>query len=131
MALSDLINKFFKNADRSVSFNFLPDELDGAYFSLEKKEFENVKNGTANDWLIQQYVTLKMLEEQGEAESIPNGFIVPANVLCRLDDYVRESLSLPSHWDGVIYSDIKGNTSKSNFNVELAVSDPDGRSTHS
>lgn len=131
MALSGLINKFFKNADRSVSFNFLPDELDGAYFSLEKKEFEKVKNGTANEWLIQQYVTLKVLEEQGEAESIPNGFIVPANVLCRLDDYVRESLSLPAHWDGVIYSDIKGNTSRSNFNVELAVSDPDGRTTHS
>ncbi|AIY65735.1 SNF2-related protein [Pseudoalteromonas piratica] len=131
MALSNLINKFFKNADRSVSFNFIPDELDGAYFSLDKKEFEKVRNGTANEWLIQQYVTLKMLEEQGEAESIPNGFIVPANVLCRLDDYVRESLSLPPLWDGVIYSDIRGNTSRSNFKVELAVSDPDGRTTHS
>lgn len=130
MALLDLFNKFFKNADRSVSFNFTPDELDGAYFSLDKNEFEKVKNGTANEWLIQQYVTLKMLEEQGEAESIPNGFIVPANVLCRLDDYVRESLSLPPLWDGVIYSDIKGNTSKANFSVELAVSDPDGRTTH-
>ena len=131
MGLSDLINKFFKNTDRSLTFNFIPDEIDGAYFSLDKKEFEKVKGGTANEWLIQQYVTLKMLEEQGEAESIPNGFIVSSSVICRLDDYERESLSLPPRWDGVIYSDIRGNSGKSNFSVELAVSDPDGRITHS
>ncbi|MDO6718704.1 SNF2-related protein [Psychrosphaera sp. 1_MG-2023] len=131
MAFSNLINRFFKNVDKSISFNFTTDDIDGGYFSLDKSEFEKIRNGTANEWLTQQYVTLKMLEEQGEAESIPNGFIVPSSVLCRLDDYVRESLSLPPLWDGAISADIKGTTSRSNFNVELSVSDPDGRSTHS
>lgn len=131
MAFSELINKFFKSSDRSISFSFTTDDIDGGYFSLSAEEFEKVKNGEANDWLIQQYVSLRMLEEQGEAESIPNGFIVPSHVLCRLDDYLRESLSLPAFWDGAISADIKGNTGRSNFHIDLSVSDPDGRDTFS
>lgn len=131
MALSNLISKFFKNSDRSISFDFTPDSEDGGYFSVEKSQFDKIKNGTANDWLTQQFVILKMIEEQGEAESIPNGFIVPAEVLCRLDEYTREALSLPNPWDGTITADIKGNTGRSNFHIDLLVTDPNGRDTHS
>ncbi len=131
MAISDLIGKFFKNADRTISFNFTPDSIDGGHFSLEKSQFEKIKNGTANEWLTQQFVTLKMLEEQGEAESIPNGFIVSAEVLSRLDDYARDALSLPEVWQGTISADIKGTTSRSTFCIELLVTDPNGRNTYS
>lgn len=131
MALSNLIGKFFKNSDRTISFDFTPDSEDGGYFSIEKSQFDKIKNGTANDWLTQQFVILKMIEEQGEAESIPNGFIVPAEVLCRLDEYTREALSLPNPWDGTITADIKGNTGRSTFHIDLLVTDPNGRDTHS
>jgi len=131
MALSGLITKFFKNTDRSVSFNFTPDSVDGGYFSVDKSQYINIKNGTANEWLTQQFIILKMIEEQGEAESIPNGFIVSAEVLSRLDEYTREALSLPEVWDGTITADIKGNTSRSSFHIDLLVTDPNGRDTHS
>lgn len=131
MAISDLIGKFFKNTDRTISFGFTPDPVDGGYFYVEESQFVKIKNGTANEWLTQQFVTLKMLEEQGEAESIPNGFIVPSEVLCRLDDYTREALSLPEIWQGIISADIKGISSRSNFSVELSVTDPNGRNTYS
>jgi SNF2 family DNA or RNA helicase len=131
MALSGLISKFFKNTDRSVSFIFEPDSVDGVYFSIEKNKFEKIKNGTANEWLTQQFIILKMMEEQGEAESIPNGFIVSADVLSRIDEYTREALSLPEVWNGTISADIKGNTSRSSFHIDLLVSDPEERNTYS
>lgn len=131
MAISDLIGKFFKNADRTISFSFTPDPVDGGFFSVDQSQFEKIKNGTANEWLTQQFVTLKMLEEQGEAESIPNGFIVSAEVLTRLDDYAREALSLPEVWQGTISADIKGTTSRSSFCIDLSVTDPNGRDTYS
>jgi SNF2 family DNA or RNA helicase len=131
MALSNLIGKFFKNSDRTISFDFTPDSEDGGYFSIEKSQFVKIKNGTANEWLTQQFIILKMIEEQGEAESIPNGFIVSAEVLSRLDEYTREALSLSEVWDGTITADIKGNTSRSSFHIDLLVTDPNGRDTHS
>jgi len=131
MAISELIGKFFKKSDRTISFGFTPDSVDGGVFCIEKSQFEKIKNGTANEWLTQQFVTLKMLEEQGEAEGIPDGFIVSAEVLTRLDDYAREALSLPDVWQGTISADIKGTTGRSNFSVDLAVTDPDGRVTYS
>jgi SNF2 family DNA or RNA helicase len=131
MAISSLINKFFKNADRTISFSFTPCSVEGGIFSVEKSQFEKIKDGTANEWLTQQFVTLKMLDEQGEAEGIPNGFIVSAEVLSRLNDFSREALSLPEVWQGTISADIKGTTDRPSFNVDLSVTDPNGLETYS
>lgn len=131
MALSNLISKFFKNSDRSISFDFIPDSIDGGFFIVDKQQIADIKNGMANEWLTQQFVTLKMLEEQGEAESIPKGFIVSSEVLTRLDEYTREVFSLPEVWDGTITADIKGSSSRSSFHIDLLVTDPNGHDTHS
>ncbi|SGZ02152.1 SNF2-related protein [Moritella viscosa] len=130
MGLSSFITRLFKDADRSVSFKFTPDTVDGGYFSVEKSIFDKILTGHANEWLTQQYVTLKMLEEQGEAESIPNGFIVSAEVLSRLDEYSREALSLPELWEGEITADIKGTSSRSSFAIDLSVTHVSGRNTY-
>jgi SNF2 family DNA or RNA helicase len=131
MAILDLIEKFFASSDRSTAFGFTPDLVDGGYFSVEKSQFEKIKNGEANGWLTQQFILFKMLEEQGHAESIPNGFIISADVLVRLDEYSRAALSLPDVWQGNIVADIKGVTSRSSFTIDLLVTDPDGLDTHS
>jgi len=130
MEFSSLIDRFFKNTDRSNTFDFTADSVDGGYFSVEQEKFNKIKDGNADEWLTQQFVTLKMLEEQGEAESIPNGFIVSSKVLSRLDEYTSEVLSLPELWQGTITADIKGTTSRSSFQVDLSVSDPNGRNTY-
>ncbi|SON52548.1 SNF2-related protein [Vibrio tapetis] len=131
MGFTNFISQFFKDTDRSVSFKFIPDANEGGFFSVDKKQFENILSGTASEWLTHQYVTLKMLEEQGEAESIPNGFIVSAEVLARLGENLRESLELPERWQGQITADIKGTTGRSSFAVELAVTGQSGRDTYS
>ena len=130
MEFLDLFGKFFEDTERTISFNFNPDSTEGGYFSVEKNQFAKIKNGTANEWLTQQFVILRMLEEQGEAESIPNGFIVSSEVLSRLDDYTREALSLPKQWHGKITADIQGTTSRSSFGIDLSVTDPRDRDTH-
>lgn len=130
MGLSSLITKFFKDVDRSESFKFSPDSMDGGYFSIAKPSFDRILTGQGNEWLTQQYVLLKMLEEQGEAESIPNGFIVSAEIISRLDEYSREVLSLPGQWQGEITADIKGTSSRSSFSVDLSVTSASGRDTY-
>jgi len=129
MALTDLIGKLFKKNEDSASFNFSPDEIDGAYFSVDNTLLGEIENGVADDWVTQQYIVLKMLEEQGAAEIIPNGFIVPSEVIVQLDDYTRSVLPLPDPWEGTVYANIQGKAGRSNFGIDLFVSDPDARKT--
>ncbi|WP_289097240.1 DEAD/DEAH box helicase [uncultured Pseudoalteromonas sp.] len=130
MALKDLFSQFFTSADRSLSFSFEPHEIEGGIFSLPQQEFVKLRAGNSNEWLTYQYVTLKMLEEQGEAQSIPNGFIVPANVLTCLDDEACSALGLPPKWHGKLKADIKGTTGRANFKVDLQVTGPHGLDTY-
>ena len=60
-----------------------------------------------------------MLVEQGQAEAIPNGFIVPTQVVVNLDEVAKEALELPRTWNGHIKSSFNGQTFKSNFSVNL------------
>ena len=131
MKISDLITSVFKNTDRSIAFKFQPNVDDGAYFLIEPSYFKKIENGAADIWPSNQYIFLKTLVEQAEAEIIPNGFIVPAEVLTRLDQDSRDVLALPPLWDGSIYADIKGNTEKANFGINLSVKDPDGNKSYS
>ena len=131
MTFSGLIDRFFKNVDRTNTFDFAPESIEGGYFSVEDSQFNKIKNGNADEWLTQQFVTLKMLEEQGEAKSIKNGFIVSSKVLCRLDEFTCEVLSLPERWQGTITADIKGTTSSPNFQVDLSVLNPNDQNTYS
>lgn len=96
-------------------------------FYLPKQNFDRISEQAELTQL--QYAMLKMLAEQGQAEPLPNGFDVPIEVVCALDDVSRETLKLPPRYQGTINANIKGSTRSDSFSVQLKVSSPSGSLT--
>ncbi|MDO6705519.1 SNF2-related protein [Photobacterium sp. 1_MG-2023] len=116
------------SCDKGVE-HFTDDE--GVNFYCSTEQFQSIKRGESNDFLTAQYVALKMLEEEGKAESIPNGFIVAPRFIAALEEDVHQLLELPPIWNGAIVANIQGTTKSSRFSVELTVESPSGRITSS
>lgn len=129
MELKSLIGRFFSTADKNESFELTVD--DGLDFTVSKKQLEAIKTGKAGEWITAQYVALKMLEEQGEIVSFPDGFMMSPEVAVRLDNELKELFMLPKTWDGVIEADIKGKASQPNFAIDMAVHNTRRQLTHS
>ncbi|MCX2830430.1 DEAD/DEAH box helicase [Microbulbifer thermotolerans] len=66
-----------------------------------------------------QIVTLKMLQEQGVAEEIPNGYRMDADAIVALDEEHVELLQLPGRFTGSFKTQISGHTRKSSFSVQI------------
>lgn len=90
MELTSLISKFFSSSDKTSQFELICD--DSLDFATSRKTLEKIK---ADEWITAQYVALKMLEEQGDVSSFPDGFIMPADTAVRLDSELRDLFSLP------------------------------------
>lgn len=127
MELTSLISKFFSGLDKTSQFELTYDgTLD---FTCSKSTLENIKTGKSGEWITAQYVALKMLEEQGDVSSFPDGFIMPAETAVRLDSELRDLFSLPAVWEGLIDADIQGKASTPSFNIDLSVTTKQGRTT--
>ncbi|USD66596.1 SNF2-related protein [Vibrio sp. SCSIO 43136] len=128
MGLTSLVTKFFSGLNKTSAFDIVCDgTLD---FSTSKDNLDKIRAGKADEWLTTQYVTLRMLEEQGEVEAFPDGFTMPASNAVRLDAELIELFGLPRIWEGVIDADIQGKASTPTFKVNLAVTTQHGRLTH-
>ncbi|KAB2824663.1 SNF2-related protein [Aliivibrio finisterrensis] len=127
MELTSLISKFFSGLDKSSQFELVCD--DSLDFTTSKKTLEKIKAGKADEWITAQYVALKMLEEQGDVSSFPDGFIMPADTAVRLDSELRDLFSLPSVWKGNVDAGIQGKASTPTFNIDLSVTTKQGRTT--
>jgi SNF2 family DNA or RNA helicase/HJR/Mrr/RecB family endonuclease len=117
--------KFAKN-EQSFAYDVTEESVD---FYVEKNVFQQIKNGSADNYLTAQYVSLKILSEQGDAVELPNGFEVSSDAIASLDDDVHELLGLPPKWVGSIEADIKGTTNLPNFRIDLKVESPAARLT--
>lgn len=126
--MENWISSFFKigKNEQAFAYDFTEESVD---FYVEQDVFQQIKNGSANNYITAQYVSLKILSEQGDAEEIPNGFEVSLDAVASLDDDVHELLGLPPKWAGNIEADIKGTTNLPNFNIELKVESPAARLT--
>ena len=126
----DVKNWFDKlrTSSENEKYSVQPD-FEGLNFTTTSTLSKAIKKGQAGGWITHQHIALTMLAEQGNAEVIPNGFIVPTEVAVNFDNSSCDSLGLPPRWDGKIDADIKGNTGNSNFGVDLSVETPDGRVT--
>lgn len=96
-------------------------DLEGLNFSITPELSGQIARGETGNWITHQHIALSMLVEQGDAEIIPNGFIVPTEVAVKLDKDTRELLGLPPQWQGRIKADVRGVTSASGFAVNLSV----------
>lgn len=130
MKIASIVKTLFSGSSRDESYKF-ENSPEGLIFHTDSVTSNQISSGDAGEWITAQYVTLKMLEEQGEAEGIPNGFIVSSETISRLDLESHEILGLPSQWVGAIEAIINGVTGRSSFSVDLKVSNAKGDFTHS
>ncbi|SDJ58238.1 Superfamily II DNA or RNA helicase, SNF2 family [Ferrimonas sediminum] len=116
--LKQLVKKLIQKGQQSYRWNAAYDEV---AFIVPDTVTRAITQLKAEPWVQHQHVYLSMLVEQGDAERVPNGFVVPAEVLGRLDEEGRELLELPKHWQGQFSAEIKGQLHSPTFQVTLYV----------
>ena len=116
---------FSNNQERAFEYRRGEDVVD---FHIDHDHFNAILTGSDKESVATgQYLFMKMLAEQGEAESFPNGFEIPYDTLSRLDDDILQLLGLPKKWTGNIKANIKGTSGQESFKVELELSDNSGQ----
>lgn len=95
------------------------EDSQGVNFYLHQAAFQQLAQGHGTSTALIQRVVLQMLEEQGMAERLPNGFQVPSSVIAGLDDEQAELLDLPAFFSGNFSTHISGHTKKSSFRLQL------------
>ncbi|SHJ99771.1 Superfamily II DNA or RNA helicase, SNF2 family [Desulfatibacillum alkenivorans DSM 16219] len=110
------------------SFEVRPDSK-SLLFSLSKDQFDECLDGKAEPFVTHQFVALKMLEEQGAAEQLANGFrVFAADAVC-LDQENRELLGLPEPWPGSFDVNFIAQTTRSGFEIQCSLCFLDGAKT--
>ncbi|MCK5680207.1 helicase, partial [bacterium] len=127
MPIMDWIKDLVGQEDVGYSWNY---DDEGVNFILTSKQLKALKEGEAGQLLMHQRVALQMLVEQGSAEQLPNGVLVPSDSIVLLDESSRLLLELPDQWSGQLKTDIQGRTGSTSFKVLLTASDDSGRFTH-
>lgn len=127
MSLRDWISDLVGEGPVGCTWNY---DTEGINFILTDKQASKIRSGQACDLLMHQYIALRMLVEQGEAEELPNGALVPSSIVVQLDENSRVLLDLPGLWEGSLHADIKGKTGSSSFRVELTASNDGGAFSH-
>lgn len=115
-----------KESEVKFSIDISKESID---FFCDQYQFNKIKKGDADDFITAQFVALQMLAEEGNAEAIPNGFIVPHEVIVSLDEDSFQLLQLPERWSGEAKVDIRGITASELFEVSINVDAPSGRMT--
>lgn len=106
-------------------------DFEGINFLCSKDQLAIINQGKADDLITQQHVVLRMLVEEGQGNELPNGFSIPSHSIVNLDSFSREILELPMPWKGSIKADIKGQTGRSTFKVNVEASYLNDRFTSS
>ncbi len=115
-------------AKKQTGFHFRPDSQSLLLY-LPHEQFRECLEGNAEPLALHQLVALRMLEEQGEAESLPNGFRVFEEAAVSLDSESRELFGLPAPWPGGFDMSFIGETRRRGFEIRCALELPDGSKT--
>lgn len=118
MAVSGFIKKLISKHSDEKRFDLVIDR-DGLNFVLPKNEFSLCERGEGSGWLLHQYVCLQMLEEQGYADRIANGFTVPSEHAVCLEEDVHSLLELPQVYQGRFEIKVNGLAGQSSFAVKV------------
>ena len=118
MSIADLIEQLFTGKTASTGFQWKADS-EGINLFLPRNEFAALEQGEGDHCTLTQYAHLKMLEEEGLAETLPNGFIIASELAVQLDDDVRRLLELPPPFPGYFQADMHGLTTRADFSVKL------------
>ncbi|MGP4995258.1 SNF2-related protein [Glutamicibacter ardleyensis] len=91
----------------------------GVEFSLPPEQFQLVVIGAGGDEAQLQYTLLRILEEQGDATSFPNGFSLSAESMSRFGAEEAEILGLPRLFDGRFTENIRKWTNSADFSFTV------------
>ncbi|HBP6666462.1 TPA: DEAD/DEAH box helicase [Pseudomonas aeruginosa] len=124
MGLADIFKSLLGEGRATLStqqgFNYAADS-DGVNFYLDKKAYAALADGQGNALQKVQMIVLRMLQEQGLAEPLANGFHIAAEDVAGMDDEQAEILRLPRRFNMSFVSKISGRTGHSSFRVDLAI----------
>ncbi len=90
----------------------------GLVLYTEPAVMNQLRLGKGEPAALIQTVVLQMLQEQGAAEALPNGYRLASETVVALDDEQVELLQLPPTFSGSFGTRITGHTRKSSFNVQ-------------
>lgn len=122
MGLFDLLRSMVsgekENVSQQAGFELRADSS-GVLFFIEPTKFDELKHGQGPAFQKMQLIALRMLEEQGYAEPMANGFHIGAENIAGLDDEQAEVLSLPPRFPGSFHAEINGRSGNSGFRVNV------------
>ncbi|MEC9386071.1 DEAD/DEAH box helicase [Marinobacter sp. bablab_jr008] len=131
MGLFDLLRSMVsgekENVSQQAGFELRADSS-GVLFFIEPTKFDELKHGQGPAFQKMQLIALRMLEEQGYAEPMANGFHIGAENIAGLDDEQADVLSLPPRFPGSFHAEINGRSGNSGFRVNVTAL-IDGQST--
>lgn len=123
MGFFDLLRSMVSGEKENISgqpgFQLRADST-GLLFFVDLQEFTELKQGKGPALKKMQLIALRMLEEQGLALPMANGYHVGAENIAGLDDEQAEVLKLPERFSGSFTTDISGRTGNSGFRVNAA-----------
>lgn len=123
MGLFDLLRSMVSREKEDVSgqagFELRADST-GVLFFVEPGKFAALKQGEGAALQKMQLIALRMLEEQGLAKPMANGYHISAESIAGLDDEQAQVLGLPPRYPGKFFTDISGRTGNSGFRVNLS-----------
>lgn len=129
MTLRDIVRSILRRDeggdDATIGFDTQFDR-DGVNLVAARSDLSVIEAGGGGVRATTQLVLLRMLEEQGLAESIPGGFHIPAPHAVRVDDDMADILRLPGHYAGGFHARVNAFTASTAFGVKIVAERGDG-----
>jgi hypothetical protein len=91
----------------------------GLILFTEPAVMKQLRLGQGHPTQLMQTIVLQMLQEQGAADELPNGYRLPSEVVASMDDDQADILQLPPVFHGSFNTRITGHTRKSSFDVQV------------
>lgn len=111
--------------ESSESLEVMADS-EGLVIYLARPDWSKLLDGNGSGMQRLQLTVLRMLEEQGHAEQLPNGYRVPTRACVLLDDDSSEALGIAPRFQGSYRLATVGVSTQSTFEARLFARLPDG-----
>ena len=98
-------------------------DSEGLLLTLPGDLFDQCDTGQGDPDRLNQFIHLQMLQEQGQASQIANGFLIETVDAVRLENSFRRLLQIPDPWPGKFELDISGHTTSTNFELQMILVD--------
>jgi SNF2 family DNA or RNA helicase len=127
MKMKGKLRQIFSKSKEQISFKTIADG-DGLNFVLPQDQFDACKNFEGDDSIMYQFIYLQMLDEEGIAQPILNGYCIPPEEAVRLSE-ARDLFNLPPAWPGGFSVVASNTTTEVAFQVKLHLVDLKGNFT--